>query len=341
MTTRRWLLLAGTASTALALAASRARAQSWNDGLAHPIPYTPPPGKGKERALVLGGGGVYLVSFMIGYFHALKQGGVDLATADIVVGTSAGSIAGAVLSGGRLWRLSGELDIFGHFPRLFAELVPALQANESQERARRMAVQATNADPETIRAIGRAAMAARNPANAESYARTVQRVIGGGAWPSPKLHTTANDCYTGERLVVSQSAGIPIETACAASSSLPGSMGPTWLKDRLCMDGGICPTSTHCDVVAGTRRALVISLSDGGPEAVAQGLRTSGMPNTLAQEIRDLEAGGTKTMLVVAGLLPGMDRLDSIMDSQWIAPQLNYGHARGQGDLAKVKAFWS
>ena len=313
----------------------------WNDGLAHPIPFTPPPGAGKERGLVLGGGGVYLVSFMMGYFHALKQGGVDLATADVVVGTSAGSIAGAVLAGGRLWRLSGELDIFSEFPKLFAELVPALQANPSQQRARTMAVEATDAEPATIRAIGRAAMAARNPAGSDGYARTVRRLIGREEWPSPALHTTANDCYTGERLVVSQGAGIPIATACAASSSLPGSMGPTWLKDRLCMDGGICPTSTHCDVVAGTKRALVISLSDGGPEAVAQGLRTSGMPNTLQQEIRDLEAGGTKTMLVVAGLLPGMDKLDNIMDPQWIGPQLNYGHARGQADLTRVKAFWN
>jgi hypothetical protein len=36
----------------------------FDDGLAHPIPYTPPLGTGKERALVLGG--VYLLSF-IGY----------------------------------------------------------------------------------------------------------------------------------------------------------------------------------------------------------------------------------------------------------------------------------
>jgi len=351
--TSRRLLLAGAATTAAAFA-TRAHAQTptqgaptqgatpagWNDGLAHPIPYTPPLGVGKQRALVLGGGGVYLVSFMMGYFHALKQGGVDLATADIVVGTSAGSIAGAVLAGGRLWRLTGELDIFGDFPRLFAELVPALKANESQQRARAMAVNAKDAQPATIRAIGRAAMAARNPDDAASYAKTVGRLIGNTPWPSPALHTTANDCYTGERLIVSQGAGIAIETACAASSSLPGSMGPTWLKDRLCMDGGICPTSTHGDVVAGAKRALVISLSDGGPQAVTQGLRTTGMPNTLGQEIRDLEAGGTRTMLVVAGLPPGIDRIDSIMDPQWIAPQLRQGSARGQADLAHMKAFW-
>ena len=160
-------------------------------------------------------------------------------------------------------------------------------------------------------------------------------------WPSAKLYTTAIDCYTGERLVVSQRAGIPINVACAASSSLPGALGPTWLQDRLCMDGGICQTSTHSDVVKGVKRALVISLSDGGSDAVKLGLRTSGMPNTLQQEIKDLESGGTKTRLVVCGLLPGQTSVNSIMDPQWIAPMLKYGYERGLADTSEMKKFWS
>ena len=349
---RRGLMAAATLVSATALAAPSlaqsapattdgATPAGWNDGLAHPIPYTPPPGAGKERGLVLGGGGACLVAWMMGYFHALKQNGVDLATADVVVGTSAGSVAGAVLSSGRLWRLTGELDFFSDFPKIFAELVPALQANPSQERARKLAVDARDASFETIRGIGRAAMAARNPAGTDKYFNTLHRLIGPTAWPSPALHTTANDCYTGERLVVSASAGLPVDVACAASSSLPGSMGPTWLKDRLCMDGGICRTSTHCDVVAGAKRALVISLSDGGPQAVTQGLRTSGIPNTLQQEIRDLEAGGTRTLLTVAGLAPGTQHVDNIMDPKWIGPMLKYGHERGLAELPKVKALWT
>ena len=191
---RRGLIAAGTLAAATALGrpalaqapvAAGATPAGWNDGLAHPIPYTPSPGLGKERGLVLGGGGAYLVSWMMGYFHALKQNGVDLATADVVVGTSAGSIAGAVLSSGRLWRLTGELDIFANFPKLFAELVPALQANPSQERARKLAVDAQDASFETIRNIGRAAMAAHNPAGTDKYFSTLHRLIGPTTWPSP------------------------------------------------------------------------------------------------------------------------------------------------------------
>ena len=249
---RRGLIAAGTLAAATALGrpalaqapvAAGATPAGWNDGLAHPIPYTPSPGLGKERGLVLGGGGAYLVSWMMGYFHALKQNGVDLATADVVVGTSAGSIAGAVLSSGRLWRLTGELDIFANFPKLFAELVPALQANPSQERARKLAVDAQDASFETIRNIGRAAMAAHNPAGTDKYFSTLHRLIGPTTWPSPALHTTANDCYTGERIVVSASAGLHIDVACAASSSLPGSgSSPRRLASSAAADSS-CPLS--------------------------------------------------------------------------------------------------
>ena len=313
---------------------------SWDDGLAHPIPYQPRLGVGKQRGLVLGGGGAYLAAWMVGYFHGLKQNGVDLADADIAVGTSAGSVVGATLLGGHLWRLSAELDILGSFPKLFSALIPTMAPNASQLRARSVANTAADADPATIQRIGRAAMAARNPAGSDQYRTTVERLIGEDRWPSPRLHTTAVDCYTGQRLVVSGDAGIPINAACAASSSLPGAMGPTWLKDRLCMDGGMCQTSTHADVVAGVDRALVISLSDGGPEAVKVGLRTSGMPNTLQDEIKSLERQGTKTMLKVVGLLPGVSVVDSIMDPKWIEPCLKNGHARAQADAAQMRAFW-
>lgn len=316
-------------------------ADGWDDGLAHPIPYEPRLGAGKARGLVLGGGGIYLASWMAGYFRTLKAEGVDVASADIAVGTSAGSLVGAILLGGRLGAFASELEQLGKDPALFAKLIPDVPPNPSQIRARRSADDATEATPEVIQSIGRAAMAARNPAGPSDYFASVKALIGETAWPSPNLHTTANDCYTGERLVVSQDAGIPISHACAASSSLPGSMGPTWLDDRLCMDGGICQTSTHCDVVAGVRKALVISLSDGGADAVRTGLRTSGLPNTLDQEIETLRSQGTEVILKVVGLMPATEHVDSIMDPKWITPCMTNGHERALADKAELTAFWN
>ena len=46
---------------------------NWNDGLAHSAPYKNPFAQGKERGLVLGGGGTPLIAWYVGYFNALKK----------------------------------------------------------------------------------------------------------------------------------------------------------------------------------------------------------------------------------------------------------------------------
>src|SRR2546423_2461480 len=53
------------------------------------------------RALVLGGGGLLGVAWETGIMAGLQQGGVDPAGADLIVGTSAGSITGAQLASGK------------------------------------------------------------------------------------------------------------------------------------------------------------------------------------------------------------------------------------------------
>ena len=59
-----------------------------------------------RRALVLGGGGITGAAWEIGLMAGLAQAGVDLTSADVVVGTSAGSVAGSqILSGVRLEQL--------------------------------------------------------------------------------------------------------------------------------------------------------------------------------------------------------------------------------------------
>ncbi|MEN9864274.1 MAG: hypothetical protein RLZZ601_2038 [Pseudomonadota bacterium] len=314
---------------------------NWNDGLAHPIPYKNPFAQGKERGLVLGGGGTPLIAWYAGYANALKKGGVDLSIANVIVGTSAGSIFGAMLSSGHLWRLVDEIDLFADFPKLLAEMMPAVQFNPSQLRAQRAELSVSDASLASIQRIGKAAMAASNPDGVASHYKVTKKLLTASAWPSDGMFTTTIDCFTGQRLVVSKANNVPINVACAASSSAPGQVGPTFVKDRLCMDGGMYQTSTHSDVVAGVKRAIVISLGDGTINDQRQGLRLSSLPNTLNQEVRDLEAGGTKTKLIVVGLPPGLSKVENLLDPKWIAPYLKFGNDRGVADMAMMKAFWS
>ena len=120
-------------------------------------------GKGKDRALVLGGGGEYFAAWMLGFMHGLHENGVGYEMPDVIIGTSAGSVVGSTIAGGHLPKLTRDFEFFGAFPKLLAALVPTPQPNPSQVRAHELCNSATNASIETIQAIGRGAMAARNP----------------------------------------------------------------------------------------------------------------------------------------------------------------------------------
>src|ERR1700745_2228118 len=74
-----------------------------NADRAVPIPASPPSlGIGKDRALVLGGGGEYFIAWLLGFAHGLSGMGVSYDLADLIVGTSAGAIVGRGAGGGRL-----------------------------------------------------------------------------------------------------------------------------------------------------------------------------------------------------------------------------------------------
>ena len=311
------------------------------DGLARPVPDTPVVSdlaRGLDRTLVLGGGGEYYVAWYCGFFHALLEKGFDPAAADMVVGTSAGAYAGSSLLSGRFAQMRTEFDVFGRLPELFAKMAPVTAPNASQKRAQEINFGVKDGEPETIRTIGHAALAADNHLNGDGVGRLAWLLTGDSrnGWPTPKMFTTANDCYTGERLVVHQPVaeknGIPLAHATAASSSLPGIIGPTLLGQRFCMDGGISKTWAHTDLVAGSGRAIVVTLTNG-----YEGSLLSGIPHDIHKEIAALEAVGTKAMLIIAGTPPGVN----LLDPKEIEPALRAGYDRGLAEAPKIAAFWA
>jgi len=293
-----------------------------------PIPATASLGTGRQRALVLGGGGEYFIAWLLGFARGLHNAGVSYATADVIIGTSAGAIVGSAIAAGHVGLLREDIDFFGLFPKLLADLIPAHPTNSSQVRARNLAEAAHDASIATIQAIGRGAMAAHNP-SVRNLELMIDILSLGRVWPSDRFHATTTDCYTGERLVLSQSSNVPISHAVCASVSLPGVFGPTWIGDRLCMDGAMCSTSTHCDLVAGAGRALVVALTD-------KALRFSNIPNDIQQELSYVQAAGTKTLLIAAD--PGKVHLLSAAE---IEPALKAGRDRAAREAERIKAFWT
>jgi NTE family protein len=91
----------------------------------------------------------------------------------------------------------------------------------------------------------------------------------------------------------------------------------------------MCSTSTHVDLIAGAKRALVVALTDKGP-------RFSNIPNDIEQELRYVEAAGTKTLLIAAD--PG--KVDLLSPAE-IEPALQAGRDRAVREADRVKAFWA
>ena len=324
------------------LAASISRRLFDGDGMARPIPDSPSPSNlaaGLSRALVLGGGGEYYVAWYCGFFHGLLEMGVDPAgQADMVVGTSAGAYVGSSMTSGQFQHLREQFDFFGEFPDKFAALAPVSTANASQQRARELNFAVKNGDPATIRAIGHAALAADNTVNGDAVERLAWMLTDDSRtdWPPAKMYTTANDCYTGERLVVGQDVArrnaISLTDATAASSSLPGVIGPTEIGQRFCMDGGISKTWAHTDLVAGSQRALVITLTNGYDGSVL-----SGIPHDINTEIANLRATGTTPMLIIAGTPPGVN----LLDPSQIEPALHAGYDRAKTEAPRIREFFA
>jgi NTE family protein len=311
------------------------------DGLAFPIANEPAPSPyaaGLDRALVLGGGGTYYLAWYCGFFHGLFEQGIDApALADMIVGTSAGSYAGSSLASGHFQRMRLEFDFFGHFPGLFARAAPVSEANLSQQRAQKINAAAKDGSIATRQIIGHAALAADNRVNGPTAERLAALLTGDSKtnWPAAKMHTTAVDCYTGERIIVSQAAaqknGIALAHGAAASSSLPGIIGPTLLGQRYCMDGGMCSNPAHVDVVAGSKRALIITLNDGLKPPFL-----TGIPHPVAENIRQIEATGTKTLWIKADP-PNVN----LMDPNEIHTALRVGYDRAKQEADGIKAFWA
>ena len=307
--------------------------------LAHSRPYTPSAGHNKDRTLLICGSGDYMLAWCIGYFHALHKSGVDLSSAEIIVGTSAGALVGSAIATGHLNHLIDELDFFVDMPQLLKELSSNAKLNQSQKRALQLCLAVKDAKINSIQAIGRSAMAA-HATNPSHYESTIKRFVGKRNWPAEKVYVTASDCYTGERLVISHTDNVPIEQACAASFAWPGLKSPVWLGDRACMDGGIANTTTHADILIGAKRVLIFSLNDGSQQSSQQGLSLANLPNTLQSDIASLNKTGTQSLLISAGLPPGKNTVD-LLDSKLIGQGLTYGFVRGIAGASQIKQFWS
>ena len=289
-------------------------------------------GQQVDRGLSLGGGGLFFVAWQVAYLQTLAGLGLRFDGADRIVGTSAGSMVASALAGGRLKLLHSQITLLARLPALVSALAPASVLKPSQQRALDLFLKATDGEPATVQAIGHAALGAATP-RAEAMRRNVSFVLGPGRLTSEALQITCVDTYTGERCVVTRDTKVTLARAVAASSAVPGLFAPQPIGDRLCMDGGVSGTGSHLDLLGGSKRVLVLALTDGAD--LDEGMMTAN-PDDGRREVEDLEGSGTSVMVRT----PSEVDLMELMSPSAVPRAVAMGTRQATDDLKLLSTFW-
>src|SRR4051794_9273113 len=276
--------------------------------------------------LVLGAGGVVGASWLIGALEALEsETGWRAADAEVIVGTSAGSVIGTLASTGippaymgayASGRSLDELERPAGLEDLTEEdLVDrsdgsnyrlALAPPPIGPGSWRLALSTLRTPPPPPPSAMFAAWLPRGFVSTEPISRIVDRFVP-DVWPDhPNLWIVGCDYVSGKRAVFGRADAPPahIRDAVAASCAIPAFYHPVKIGRRRYVDGGICSVS-NADLLSGLGLDVAIvmnpmtslaQVTGGSPaDRFAAAMRASS-GRRLGRELRKLREEGTEVI---------------------------------------------
>jgi NTE family protein len=302
------------------------------DGTAHGRPEGPTGGRGGVRpngrtsrvGLVLGAGGIQGGAWLTGGLDALaRETGWDPASADVIVGTSAGAMTGSLVASGlppwfMVAHSAGEVfeDVVDATGRPAAEADRAAGAVFRLERALppigpgswELALRTLTSPHRYTPTAAVAGWLPRGFVSTEPLKDIVRRVVPEGWAPHPNLWVVACDYATGRRVPLGRPGSPPAELAdaVAASCAIPAFYHPVEIAGRRYVDGGMYSTS-NLDIVRHEELDLVICLNPTSSlhptrawnpgEWAARAVR-NGTGRRLGSEARKLRERGVEVVLI-------------------------------------------
>jgi NTE family protein len=276
-----------------------------------------------EKALVLGGGGITGIAWETGMLTGLAELGVDLTDADLVVGTSAGSVVGVDIRSGVTLESLYERQTTPPVNEIYARMAlpvmlkyaRAVAFTRKPEVARKrigaLALQATT-EPEDVR---RKVIESRIPVR---------------EWPAGRLLITAVEATNGEFVVFDSASGVGVVDAVGASCAVPGIWPPVTINGRRYVDGGM-RSGTNADLAAGCERVVVIAPLTGGFGPI---------PN-LAAQVRTLTDQGVQVAVVAPDKAALAAFGKNVLDPAKRPAAARAGYAQAASVAAAVSAVWS
>ena len=288
------------------------------------------------RALVLGGGGSTGNAWLIGVIAGLFDAGLDVTTADLTIGTSAGSTAAAQIAGATPTELLTATLAAAPQQRPVGSdrgRVPISPVADHLERLREIIASAEDA-ADWRRRMGAAARerdAASDGSWQTQWRTTVAARLPSQLWPERTVLIAAVDAAAGEPVVFDRHSGVDLVDAVAAScaSGLPYRIG-----DHRYIDGGYRSNAENADLAAGYKRVLVLSPFGGRSlTPVEWGMH-------LATQVDELRAGGSR----VETIFPSRDSEHmfgaNAMDLSMRPLAARAGHDQGRALAEQLTEFW-
>ena len=292
-----------------------------------------------ERALVLGGGGSTGNAWLIGVLAGLFDAGLDVTTADLTIGTSAGSTAAAQMAGATPTEL------------LAATLAPVPQQrtgpagsgrargpNRSMEdhlERLRQVVASSEDVADWRRRMGAAALdrdAASDGSWSPQWRATVASRLPSQHWPERTVLITAVDAHSGEPVAFDRHSGVDLVDAVAASCA--GGGLPYRIGDHRYIDGGYRANAENADLAAGFKRVLVLSPLGG------RSLHPVDWGTHLAAQVDELRAGGSRVETIVPDSSSEHLFGANAMDLSLRPPAARAGHDQGKALAEELTEFW-
>ncbi|HEY8602233.1 MAG TPA: patatin-like phospholipase family protein, partial [Thermomicrobiales bacterium] len=206
-------------------------------------------------ALALGGGGVAGIAWETGLLHGLREQGVDLTDAELIVGTSAGSVVGT--------QLAADLPLSALYTRQTTLPDPAIERAPAIDLSALIRAFADRPPatgplpPEVCAQIGQMALAAPTEPE-ESRLAAISTRLPIQEWPERKLLITSIDAADGRFVVWDNDSGVPLLLAVASSCAVPMIYPPITIDGRRYIDGGI-RSGTNADLAADYPLVIVIA----------------------------------------------------------------------------------
>jgi NTE family protein len=202
-----------------------------------------------SRALVLGGGGVAGIGWEAGLITGLRERGVDLGAADLVIGTSAGSVVGTMVRQGADLRA-----LVSQVAEAETGAAP-MKVDMEQVMKAFMFMFDDSLDPlESRRKVGELAM--KVGGDGSRLAQIADR-LPSHEWPEKPLLITAVDAEEGSLQVWRADSGAPLPLAVASSCCVPCVFPPVEIGGRHYIDGGV-HSITNADLAAGHDRVVIV-----------------------------------------------------------------------------------